>query len=114
MVNNPWSGRKGLYVASQNTMWIEGMDRDESEKLLETMFELWKSPDHLRARWRVGDFLVWDNLACLHARTDWPAEQKRTLRRCTTEGEPLYYAPRGTAHRIIDVGADLVTPFPTP
>jgi alpha-ketoglutarate-dependent taurine dioxygenase len=33
---------------------------------------------------------MWDNLACLHARTDWPPEQRRTLRRCTVEGEPLY------------------------
>jgi len=24
------------------------------------------------------------------ARTDWPSEQRRTLRRCTVEGEPLY------------------------
>src|ERR1044071_7218436 len=31
VVTNPGSGRKGLYVASQNTLWIEGMDRDESE-----------------------------------------------------------------------------------
>ena len=30
-VTNPGSGRKALYVASQNSMWIEGMDRDASE-----------------------------------------------------------------------------------
>ena len=40
--------------------------------------------------WQVGDLVVWDNLACLHARTDWPKEQRRTLRRCTVEGEPLF------------------------
>ena len=40
--------------------------------------------------WRVGDLIMWDNLACLHARTDWPSEQRRALRRCTVEGEPLY------------------------
>ena len=91
IVTNPGSGRKGLYVTSQNTMWIEGMDRAESEALLETMFDIAEDPaiiyEHV---WRVGDLVVWDNLACLHARTDWPAEQRRTLRRCTTEGEPLY------------------------
>jgi alpha-ketoglutarate-dependent taurine dioxygenase len=32
---------------------------------------------------------MWDNLACLHARTDWPPDQSRLLRRCTTLGEPL-------------------------
>ena len=40
--------------------------------------------------WRVGDLVMWDNLSCLHARTDWPSEQRRALRRCTVEGEPLY------------------------
>ena len=91
IVTNPGSGRKGLYVASQNTMWIEGMDRDESEALLLKLFDIAEDPaiiyEHV---WRVGDLVMWDNLACLHARTDWPGEQRRTLRRCTTEGEPLY------------------------
>ena len=90
-VTNPGSGRKALYVASQNTMWIEGMDRDASEALLEKLFAIAEDPaiiyEHV---WRVGDLVMWDNLACLHARTDWPQEQRRTLRRCTVEGEPLY------------------------
>ena len=55
------------------------------------MFDIIEDPeiiyDH---KWRVGDLVMWDNLACLHARTDWPKEQTRTLRRCTVEGEPLY------------------------
>ena len=91
VVTNPGSGRKGLYVTSQNTMWIEDMDRGEGEALLTELFDLAEDPaliyEHV---WRVGDLVVWDNLACLHARTDWPSDQRRTLRRCTTEGEPLY------------------------
>jgi taurine dioxygenase len=91
VVTNPGSGRKALYVASQNTMWIEGMDRGESEILLQRLFDIAEDPaiiyEHV---WRVGDLVMWDNLACLHARTDWPQEQRRTLRRCTVEGEPLY------------------------
>ena len=90
-VTNPGSGRKALYVASQNSMWIEGMDRDESEALLQRLFAIAEDPaiiyEHV---WRPGDLVMWDNLACLHARTDWPSEQRRTLRRCTVEGGPLY------------------------
>ena len=67
------------------------MPRDESEALLQRLFEIAEHPaivyDHV---WRVGDLIMWDNLACLHARTDWPSERRRTLRRCTVEGEPLY------------------------
>jgi alpha-ketoglutarate-dependent taurine dioxygenase len=63
----------------------------ESEALLQRLFEIAEDPaiiyEHV---WRVGDLIMWDNLACLHARTDWPSEQRRTLRRCTVEGEPLY------------------------
>jgi taurine dioxygenase len=90
-VTNPGSGKKALYVASQNTMWIEGMDRDESETLLQRLFEIAEDPSIIYEHaWRPGDLVMWDNLACLHARTDWPPEQRRTLRRCTVEGEPLY------------------------
>jgi taurine dioxygenase len=90
-VTNPGSGRKALYVASQNSMWIEGMDRAESEALLERLFAIAEDPEIIYEHvWRPGDLVMWDNLACLHARTDWPREQRRTLRRCTVEGEPLY------------------------
>jgi taurine dioxygenase len=89
-VTNPGSGRKGLYVSRLNSMWIEGMDRDESEAILTRLFDLTEDPaiiyEHV---WRPGDLLMWDNLACLHARTDWPDDQPRMLRRCTTLGEPL-------------------------
>jgi taurine dioxygenase len=90
-VANPGSGKKALYIASQNSMWIEGMDRNESEVLLQKLFTIAEDPaiiyEHI---WRPGDLVMWDNLACLHARTDWPREQRRELRRCTVEGEPLY------------------------
>jgi taurine dioxygenase len=90
-VINPGSGRKALYIASQNSMWIEGMPRDESEALLQRLFAIAEDPAIIyEHHWRPGDLIMWDNLACLHARTDWPPEQRRELRRCTVEGEPLY------------------------
>ncbi len=90
-LKNPGSGRRGLYVATLNTMYIEGMEREEGEKILQGMFDLIEDPSIIyEHHWRVGDLVMWDNLGCLHARTDWPQEQKRMLRRCTVEGEPLY------------------------
>ncbi len=32
---------------------------------------------------------MWDNRCTIHARTDFPKEERRLLRRCTVEGEPL-------------------------
>ncbi|HEY6259653.1 MAG TPA: TauD/TfdA family dioxygenase [Xanthobacteraceae bacterium] len=90
-VTNPGSGRKALYVSRQNTMWIEGMDRAEGDALLERLFDLAEDPANVYEHvWRPGDLLMWDNLACLHARTDWPQTQPRTLRRCTVEGDRLW------------------------
>lgn len=90
VVVNPGSGRKALYVSRLNTMWIEGIERDESETILAKLFDVTEDPsityEHI---WRPGDLVMWDNLACLHARTDWPDDQSRMLRRCTTLGEPL-------------------------
>jgi taurine dioxygenase len=90
-LKNPGSGRMALYVARLNSMWIEGMDRDESEKILNQLFDITEDPSIIYEHvWRPGDLVMWDNLACLHARTDWPDGQPRELRRCTTVGAPLY------------------------
>jgi taurine dioxygenase len=90
VVTNPGSGRKALYVSRLNTLWLEGIERDESEKLLEQLFEITEDPGNVYEHtWRPGDLVMWDNLACLHARTDWPDDQRRELRRCTTLGEAL-------------------------
>jgi taurine dioxygenase len=91
VVTNPDSGRKGIYVSSQNTMWIEGMERSESEAVLNQLFERVEDPDIIYEHvWEVGDLIMWDNLSCLHARTDWPKEQLRKLRRCTVIGDKLH------------------------
>lgn len=90
VVTNPGSGRKALYVSRLNTMWIEGMDRDESQEILARLFDITEDPgNYYEHVWRPGDLVMWDNLACLHARTDWPDDQTRMLRRCTTLGETL-------------------------
>jgi len=90
-VTNPDSGRTALYVSRLNTMWIEGMERAESEAVLNRLFDLTEDPANIYEHvWRPGDLVMWDNLACLHARTDWPGDQRRTLRRCTVEGAALY------------------------
>ena len=90
IVTNPGSKRKALYVSRLNSMWIEGIDRGESEEILSELFELTEDPDNYYEHvWKPGDLMMWDNLACLHARTDWPEDQTRMLRRCTTLGEPL-------------------------
>jgi alpha-ketoglutarate-dependent taurine dioxygenase len=33
---------------------------------------------------------MWDNRCTIHARTWFPKEEKRLLRRCTVEGDPMF------------------------
>ncbi len=42
--------------------------------------------DHV---WQAGDLVIWDNWASAHARTDFPADQTRLLRRSIVKGEPV-------------------------
>src|SRR5579862_6445515 len=71
--------RKALYVNRLMSVRIEGMPEAESDELLNFLF------DHSHA-WRKGDLIVWDNRCSSHARTDFPADQRRLLLRTTVKG----------------------------
>ncbi len=89
-VTNPDTGRQALYVNRLMTAKIEGMTPEESRETLDRLCDLIEAPDNVYEHvWRPGDIIVWDNLSSLHARTDWPGDQRRTLRRCTIEGNEL-------------------------
>ena len=90
-VTNPDTGRRPLYVNRLMSARIEGMDESESRGVLDELCDHIETPDNVYEHsWQPGDIIVWDNLSMLHARNDWPAEERRTLRRCTVEGERLY------------------------
>jgi taurine dioxygenase len=81
---HPDSGRKSLYVCRLMTEYIVGMSRDESEKLLVGLIDHAENPEFVYAHeWTPGDLLIWDNRCLNHARTDFPAEEQRLLRRYT-------------------------------
>ena len=66
------------------TRHIVGIDRAESDALLEELFDHAERPEFVYAhRWTPGDLLIWDNRCLNHARTDFPTEEARLLRRYT-------------------------------
>jgi taurine dioxygenase len=85
---HPATGRKALYVNRLMTREIEGLPRDESDALLQKLFDHQEQPklvyEHV---WRPGDILMWDNRCTLHARSDFSAGERRLLRRVTILGE---------------------------
>ena len=82
------TGRKSLFVNRLMTASIEGMDPQESEDLLMTLFEHLERPEYVYAHaWRAGDLVLWDNRCTLHARNDFDASERRLLRRIAMAGE---------------------------
>lgn len=86
---HPVTGRKALYTSRLMTAEIEGLPEDESDAILEILFEISEHPairyEHV---WTPGDLLIWDNRCSIHARTDFPPEETRQLRRCAVLGAP--------------------------
>jgi taurine dioxygenase len=89
-VTNPDTGRRAVYVSRLMSLRIEGMSDEEGREVIERISDIIEAPDNIYEHvWRPGDLMGWDNLSCVHARTDWPREQPRSLRRCTVQGEAL-------------------------
>jgi taurine dioxygenase len=79
--------RKALYVNRLMSVRIEGMEEAESDALLNFLFDHSEKPEFVYTHvWRKGDLIVWDNRCSSHARTDFPADQRRLLLRTTVKG----------------------------
>lgn len=95
---HPATGRSALYVSELMTEEIVGLPVKESDELLEFLFAHQRNPDFIYEHpWRPGDLIMWDNRCSVHARTDFPRDERRMLRRLTVEdqypvldGEPPY------------------------
>jgi len=81
------TNRKAIYVNRLMTTGIEGMSEEESQPLLDAVFDHAEKPEFVYEHvWSVGDLLLWDNRCSSHARTDFPADQRRLMLRTTIEG----------------------------
>ena len=89
-ISHPRTGRKALYVNPLITARIEGLPEADSDALLEELFGFTEDRGLIYEHvWREGDLVMWDNWCSCHARTDFPATERRLLRRCTILGEAL-------------------------
>jgi taurine dioxygenase len=81
------TGRKAIYVDRLMTVKILDMAQEESDELLDAVFDHSERAQFVyRHVWRVGDLLVWDNRCSAHARDDFPSDQRRLLWRTTVKG----------------------------
>jgi taurine dioxygenase len=85
---HPQTGSKILYVNSVFVSHIEGIDRDESDALLDLLCRQATVPEYqCRFHWQAGDVAFWDNRATQHyAASDyWPL--RRVMERVAIIGD---------------------------
>ena len=88
VVEHPVTGRKALYVDPLMSAALDGLSEQASRDLLEALFPYIERTDY-RHQWRLGDYVIWDNRLTVHARTDFPATDRRLLKRGKIRGETL-------------------------
>lgn len=82
---NPRTGRQSLYLASHASRII-GWPVPDGRLLIQDLIEHATQPRFVyRHAWRVGDLVIWDNLATMHRGKAYDdGAHKRELRRVTT------------------------------
>ncbi len=86
--NQPETGRKVLNFSPWFSLGIEGMDQQESARILEDVTR--HLIDENRAyfhRWLPGDMVLWDNWRMIHCATGIPIDQQRHMQRTTIAGD---------------------------
>lgn len=89
---HPETGERGLYVNIAFTDHIVGMDRDESDKLLQFLYHrAWLPEYQCRFRWAPGSLAFWDNRACQHYAASDYFPNVRIMERVTVAGDRPYF-----------------------
>ena len=82
VVPHPITGEFCIYVNEMMTVEILGLERGESDALLDVLFARLYDPANIyEHHWQTGDLVVWDNLVVQHGRNKVREETPRTLRR---------------------------------
>src|SRR5471032_426925 len=86
---HPETGRKALYLNANRMEQIVGMERGESDALLDQLIAHAIEPRfQYRHVWRPGDIVIWDNRATMHkANADYPEGERRLMHRVIVAGD---------------------------
>jgi taurine dioxygenase len=93
VIMHPSTGHPLLICNTLMADFIVGLPKDQSDALLERLCQELEQPEFIYEHvWKVGDLLLWDNLAVQHARTDFDPNERRALRRTQLRGgKPVAY-----------------------
>ena len=91
----PETGDAALYLGRRRMSFVPGLSREESEKLLDALWEYPNAPHRIyKHRWHVGDLVLWDNRVTMHRRDPFPPSERRIMHRTQIKGAlaPVAYA----------------------
>lgn len=87
VIEHPVTGERLLFANRLMSVRIEDLDEDESRHALNRLFDHAEQSRFIfEHAWKVGDLVMWDNLAVMHARTDFDPAERRILRRIAVKG----------------------------
>jgi taurine dioxygenase len=85
---HPFTGRKCLCVMRDDSVGIDGLEREEAEALIAALADHIVKPAFVyRHQWQPGDLLLWDNCTVQHrAVQDYDLPHRRLMHRTTMGG----------------------------
>lgn len=89
---HPYSGKQALFVNWAHTDRIEGYSDEESQALLDRLFDYTTEERFLyRHHYRRGDLIVWDNASTIHTHAPEPPSGDRIMVRVVVRGTKPFY-----------------------
>lgn len=86
VLTHPETGRRALYLGRRVGAAVVEGDPDVLDALWDHIIQDGAVYAH---RWRPRDLVIWDNRCTLHRRDEFPATERRVLRRLQTAGTPV-------------------------
>ena len=89
---HPDTGRESLYLGRRLNCYILGLSLNESEKLLDQLWQHAVKPEFTYEHvWQVGDVLMWDNRCTMHRREAFDKSERRIMHRAQVKGGRPYF-----------------------
>lgn len=88
---HPSTGKKALFVNPQFTLKIIGLREQESDALLQLLYEQAHVPEYqFRLRWKPGTIVMWDNPSTQHYAANDYYPNRRHMERVAVMGDKPY------------------------
>lgn len=94
---HPDTKHNALYLGRRPNAYVNGMDVDESECLLNYLWGHATSQRPWFNEWKQGDVVIWDNRCVMHRREPFDPAHRRIMFRAQTKGTKPAYDPNAAA-----------------